>query len=324
MTVIAKDKSGALPPLPQAVQVEVEFTNACNARCSACPRDHMPSFGMLSEQTLAKILGAYVPNMRSSPEFIVAGGGEPLLHPRAIDLLSLMVRSGFATSLTTNATRISANTADQLVKLGLSCIYVSFWGITAEEYESEMHLPFAPTLANVEHLAAVARGSSTPVLVKWLRTPGMQSTNEEITRFWGDRGVDVVTGYHDVWNRGGLVQLEGSPSTRESLHLPDPSRRIWCTDIYFSDSYSWNGNCVLCCCNFFTNNQIRVGNIWSDAVRTLAERKLSILESRPIPDMCKSCLLPRDTRGLRLARLVLDSLSPEEAAMLTSYGPGST
>jgi hypothetical protein len=269
---------------------------------------------MMSEATLRRIVESYLqPGGGPSPEIIVAGGGEPLIHRQASEFLDYLVRQGFQTSLTTNASRVTPELADRLVSLGLHCIYVSFWGIRRQEYEQAMHLSFESTLSKVEQLAARARKTKTPVRVKWLRTPEIQSTDEEIASFWERRQIPTLDGYHDIWNRGGLVRQ------RVSGELPDPARRIWCADLYFAETFNWAGDSLLCCCNYFTRRQILVGSIWTDTPRQLAERKREILEQRPIPPMCQVCRLPRSSRAKRLGRFVLDHLSPADRAMLVDY-----
>ncbi len=321
--VAAPEDAIRLPAEPFPVQIEIEFTGACNAHCTACPRGNMPRFGVMSEDTLRRIIALYrdidLPRGRERPECIVAGGGEPLLHKRAVDFLRLLVDSGFRTILTTNASRVTKAMAEQLATMGLDHIYVSFWGINADEYERAMRLAFRPTLDRVLLLAARARDAGTKLSVKWLQVPELVSTNEDIERFWHERNIATVTGYHDIWNRAGQVSL-AKPGN--AGHPPDPARRIWCADLYFSDAFSWNGQCVLCCCNYFTRKQITVGDIALDTPREFSRRKLQILMRRPLPDMCRSCILPRDTRGRRLARGFLPHLSREEAAMLTDY-PGT-
>src|SRR4051812_34752057 len=188
--------------LPRPLQVELEFTNVCNAHCTACPRTDMPGAGMMTEETLARILEPY---RDTAPRVTVAGGGEPLLHRRAPELLERIVAAGFETTLITNASHLTPERTERILGLGLHAICVSFWGIEEGEYERAMRLPYKATLEKVEHLAHRARDTGTPVLVLWVRSSEITSSAESIESFWRDRWLKVDMEDNDPWNRGGLL-----------------------------------------------------------------------------------------------------------------------
>jgi hypothetical protein len=254
------------------------------------------------------------PTGQGRPRVTVAGGGEPLIHRRALPYLRRLVAEGFATTLITNASRLTPDLTEALVETGLAGICVSFWGIEEEEYERAMRLPFRATLEKVEALAEGARAAGVPLVVLWVRSPEITSDSDAIRRFWTDRGIEVDTDDNEMWNRGGLL-----PGGNNAGHAPDLERRVWCSDLYFSDAYNWAGDCLLCCCNYFTHQQIQVGNILEVGPEEIARRKGEILRRRPIPEMCRDCRLPRDRRGAWLAGPILNRLSQEEREMLTDY-----
>jgi hypothetical protein len=323
----------SLPKRPEAVEVEIELTNVCNASCSVCPRDDMPPAGMLSEETLERILDLYVElRERHSlnrvlpgsddrwPRVTVAGGGEPMIHPRAIDLLARMTERGFPVHLITNASRIDDRRLAALLDTDVSSIAVSFWGVREDEYEAAMKLPYARTLERVERLAAGAREAGIPLTITWVATSSLRSTPAEIRAFWEERGIAVDMGDHETWNRGGLVQLDGHPAPGVADRLPDPRRPVWCADLYFTDAWTWAGDCVLCCCNYFTSDRYFLGNVATHGLEELAAKKGEILRSRPLPAMCAVCEQPRRTQATWLAEPWLPFLDPEERAMVT-YDP---
>lgn len=321
-----------LPDAPEPLQLELEFTNACNARCSACPRSDMPKAGLMSEETLRLILDAYVEARPSYainrllggadyPKVTVAGGGDPLIHPHALDFLAAIVARGFQTHLITNAAKLTPQSIDELVGLGLSSVCVSFWGVRPDEYERAMRLPYRETLANVERLAQAARGAGLPLTVLWVRSPEIKSTREEIAAFWSARDIEVDLTDNHMWNRGGLTAMPKERITAGGLQRPDLSRRVWCSDIFFSDTYRWNGDCVLCCCNYFTGSPLTLGSIRDTPPAEVSRLKAGVLSDRPVPAMCQVCELPRRTRARWLGGPWLEHLTPGEEAMLT-YGPG--
>ena len=320
-----------LPETPEPVELEIELTNVCNANCSACPRDDMPAAGVLQPETLERILDEYVAlreehslnRLRpgaSYPRVTVAGGGEPMIHPRATELLARIVERGFPVHLITNGSRISERLVEPLLESGVSSIAVSFWGIERDEYENAMKLPFERTLERVERLAESARQAEVPLWVTWVATSEIRSAPERVERFWADRGIKVDLSDNETWNRGGLIQIGDRSKPGASDRLPDSRRRIWCADLFFSDAWTWQGDCVLCCCNYFTSGPLVLGNIETHTRRDIAAVKEEILHSRPLPSMCTVCEQPRRAQSSWLAEPWLPHLAPEERAMVT-YDP---
>jgi len=319
--------SATLPSVPEPVQIELEFTNACNARCTACPRDDMPPKGLASRETIDAILDGYdliadslalnrASGSRIYPTMTVAGGGDPFLHPYATDLLAHVSARGRPVHVITNASRLSPERIDRLVESGISSIVVSFWGIHRQEYEAAMRLPYDATLARVELLAARAREAGIPVCVVWVRVPEITSSPDEVLRFWSDRGIDVDLDDNYEWNRGGLLRRPMDPVALAIGSTPDPARGIWCADYFFSDSYRWNGDAVMCCCCYFTSTPVRFGNIHTDGLAAIRARKAASWHARPLAAMCQSCVLPRRLRTEWLAAPWLPLLGEDDRAEL--------
>jgi organic radical activating enzyme len=322
----------SLPSLPEPAQIELEFTNACNARCTACPRSDMPGKGLMSEDTLDAILDAYdeisddfaLARARKDgdryPSVVVAGGGDPFLHPRAESMLGRIRQRGRATHVITNASRLDERRIDDLVATGLSSVSVSFWGIHRDEYESAMRLPYDKTLATVELLAERTREAGIPLCVIWVNVDQITSTPGEVAAFWTDRGIAVDLSDNYQWNRGSLLTGPLPPESRARGSYPDPTRRIWCSDLFFSDSFRWDGEGLLCCCNYFTSNPVAFGNINRDGLTVIRARKAALSRRRPVPDMCQTCVLPRRIRTEFLAEPWLPLLSEADRAELLLEG----
>lgn len=310
---------------PFTTNVEIEFTNLCNAECTACPRSAMPVSGFMTTATLAGILDLYdavAASGQRRPRITVAGGGEPLLNKDAIALLGAMVARGYETHLITNATAITPAKAAQLAELGLRSVCVSFWGARKDEYEAAMQLPYESTLTKVELLRDALKSSPTELLVIWVRTDDIKSSDAEVKAHWDSRSIAVDLEDTGAWNRGGLLPPGGG--VRSDGHLPDAGRRVWCADLFFSDSFNWRGEMLLCCCNYFTNRQIRIAASVADGRAKMLAQKQHILDHRPLPNMCRSCSLPRAKRARFLLREHLDRLSPEARSELTVFDHGAS
>ena len=313
-----------IPEMPIPFQVEIEFSNICNAKCVACPRYDMPTPGLMKIEILEQIINHYKKakeylNWDDLPEVIISGGGEPLLNKQALSFINKITDAGFSTSLTTNGSAIDCEMAKKLANSNLEIIFISFWGIEQQEYESSMKLNFYKNLERVLTLAEECKKTNKTIFVKWVRVPELKSSDYEIEIFWEKHGIKTINGYHSIWNRGGLLEKTKLPKDAFGGQLPDTNRRIWCSDLYFSDAFNWKGDCVLCCCNYFTSNQIIVGNILVDKPEDFIARKNKILNERPIPKMCQTCKLPRASRAMRLTERIFKHLSLEDQKILTQY-----
>lgn len=306
-----KVADSVLPLIP--VEFEIEFTNVCNAQCVACPRDQMPRFGYLDSEMLAQILNVRDAALEATPflgtglpAVTVAGGGEPFLNKDALRLLKQIRQRTAALDVITNASRIDRNVANALIDLQPRSIACSFWGIEQNEYENAMRLPFAETLANVEYLGSLAVSAGIELNINIVQVPELQSSLTQITAFWQHRGIKVASNDVQMWNRGGLLTSNRGYQPTGMSVLPDPSRSLWCSEIVASVAFSWNGECVLCCCNYFARRAVSLGQLPNLDWTTIAQRKREILSKRPLPSMCSVCELPRTAQALDLLSAVSD------------------
>jgi hypothetical protein len=319
---------GRLPETPWAVEIELELTNVCNASCVACPRGDMPAHGRMTRATVDRILDRYDVvrarhplNLRRGgldyPYVTLAGGGEPLIHPQATGFIRHIVERGYRVHLISNCSALTERRLDELIDSGVSSVACSFWGVTKAEYERAMHLPYERSLRWVERLAERAAAAGIELCVTWVRSAAITSSDEDIARFWAERGIPVDMSDNYMWNRGGLNPLPLDPAADDVLKLPDFARDVWCADLYFSDTWSWDGRALLCCCNYFTSGRYEIGDAHTDGVGDLSQRKAELLGARPAPAMCQVCRQPRTQQSRWLAEPWRPYLSDEQWNRLT-------
>ena len=298
--------NGPWPRGHAPTQVEIELTNVCNASCVACPRDDLPRYGYMTADTLTQILGVYrgyrndLSGVR--PKFILAGGGEPLLHRNAVEFVQQIKQERFRVCLITNASRLHTVDLDGLVD-SVDEILVSFWGIEPSEYERAMGLDFATSLRNVRLLKTRLDNrvhGEAPIAIQCLDNEHLTSRPGEIGEFWRREGISDIRGFGSWWNRGGQLATPSESEGCERPDRPDFSRALWCSDIYFSDTYTWRGDLTLCCCYFFHQKQVLLGNVSKLTLGQIQDRKDAVFRGLP-PEPCRRCELPRRSRTEQLA-----------------------
>lgn len=86
------------------LEVEIHVTSACNLACSLCYTDSGPGLGHVPYDRLVSYLDFAA---RVEALHVAFGGGEPLLHPRLLDLAAAARHRGLLPATTTNGTLVT-------------------------------------------------------------------------------------------------------------------------------------------------------------------------------------------------------------------------
>lgn len=155
------DRDPGLFPL----HLDIDPTNRCNLSCSMCPRTWYIQEGRRewnpSERLGNMALDFY---LRLIEEGAAKGLksvklnflGEPLLYPRLEEMVAAAARAGLWVMLNTNATLLTPERSERLLKAGLSDIFFSFDSPYPEAYEKiRVGAKFEQTLANIQNFMAI-------------------------------------------------------------------------------------------------------------------------------------------------------------------------
>lgn len=132
--------------------LNVEITNRCNLRCTYCPVNRgmaRPKVDLEFER-FAEIL-ARAPGVRTLLPF---QWGEPLLHPRLLDMIALATGRGIRTFLTTNGTLLDASMQRALLSSGLARLTISVDGDDDVHWQAR-GVALAPIRERVRELRAL-------------------------------------------------------------------------------------------------------------------------------------------------------------------------
>jgi len=148
-------------PPPEAAlsgpaKVYVEPTNRCNLACRTCLRtlwDEPP--GDMDAATFARVLDG-LRACAPAPTVFFGGIGEPLAHPRIVEMVVAAAALGAPTELITNGTLLTSRRARALIDAGLGALWVSLDGATPESYTDVRLGAALPTvIANVERFRSL-------------------------------------------------------------------------------------------------------------------------------------------------------------------------
>ncbi len=114
---------------PKIIQIGVSY--ACNIRCLSCLQGAKPDGALMPWETFERIL----PLIRSGCEVLLFGRGEPLMHPRFIEMAAAATERGGIVSTVTNGTGLTSKTIAALVGAGCEHISISIHGADRETHE---------------------------------------------------------------------------------------------------------------------------------------------------------------------------------------------
>ena len=136
-------------------KIYIEPTNRCNLDCRTCMRHGWEEELGFMEFGLFEKIVSDLKAFPGTPGILFAGFGEPLGHPRIVDMVALAKSIGSETELISNGVLLDDGMAERLVAAGLDRLWVSIDGASPASYADVRlgdHLP--QIIANLERLNA--------------------------------------------------------------------------------------------------------------------------------------------------------------------------
>ncbi len=134
-------------------KIYIEPTNRCNLNCLICIRNSWnETYGEMAWPIYQKLIDG-LKDFPQAKTIAFAGLGEPLLHPKLPEMISLAHERGLRTEITSNALLLTPALARQLIDAGLDQFAVSIDGASNNVYENiRPGSSLEQITANVAHL----------------------------------------------------------------------------------------------------------------------------------------------------------------------------
>lgn len=141
-----RQELGEKLPLDTPFALHIFPSHCCNLKCTFCPHSLPPE--QLAASGFEKIIMEYtlftkcVDDCTTFPDrlkaLIFAGWGEPLTHPRIVDMVRYAKQRNIAEriEIVSNGTLLTEELSDALVNAGLDRIRISIQGVTEESYRN--------------------------------------------------------------------------------------------------------------------------------------------------------------------------------------------
>jgi radical SAM protein with 4Fe4S-binding SPASM domain len=247
----ARDWHKKFPPM-----IVVSITNVCNQKCIHCfSKDLMKMEGYVKSFLPFEIWEKMCEETSHWPGVIMNFGtdGEPLLHPRILDMLR--VARGHQISpinITTNGTRLTTNFVDAILSENLvDVMNISLDAFTAETYRKIRQYDYAPVAKKVHEFIEKrnAKKSHLKIQVNIIDQPEAHEEIESFKQYWSPLVDNVmIRTYYDATSVTG--ETGGNVTGRQSqfpqvkrwpcqmfwrrLNVGDDGTVRYCTDDWFN------------------------------------------------------------------------------------------
>ncbi len=224
----------------------LESTNACNLRCVMCPTGRgltRRKKGFMDWDLFRQIVDEMAPHVSTTTLHI---WGEPLLHPRIVEMIAYCRQRRLHAEISTNAVLLTPEMSRAILEAGLGAIYLCLDGTTPETYEQvRREASFQQTRENIlKFLELRVRGGYAQPRTK-LQIIEIAPTAKEIEAFkraWSIPGVDQINvKAFDSW--GEQIQDISALRPGERPKLP---ARFHCPNLWYHVHIYWDGTLVCC------------------------------------------------------------------------------
>jgi pyruvate-formate lyase-activating enzyme len=294
----SKAQSYALRPgaVDFPMMLVLSFVYPCNAECPHCPytnsniRDSYNDAPYMSESIFKKIAdeaGKYGAYLR------ISGGGEPMLHPKAVELLCYAKSVGCKIGLITNGSAFTEKKTIELLKAGIDMIEFSVDACDANSYAIvRKGLKWDRLIRNAKRMIYFRNklGSGSKIVASGVNQNGVNI--EAVERFWrNDIGVDnFIKRKFLTW--GDNTTLNADLSADASPYLD--TEKVPCPFIFERLNIDTRGNVMVCGYDISANTSM--GMISEDTIKNIwlgkgfnFYREMHLKNQGGDISLCKSC-----------------------------------
>ncbi|MCL4383956.1 SPASM domain-containing protein [Patescibacteria group bacterium] len=277
------------------LNIVIETTNSCNARCIMCPQIIMKRPRRLMDQKTFNLIIKRLHEDKIQPlAFILNGFGDPFTDPQLITRIQLL-KNNFPHSfikIYSNFALPSKPLIDSLLDSGLDELNISFNGFDKTSYEKVMKLKYSQTVDNINYFLSQRKlkKSSLKVRLSMALVSDNDNRLSDFINFWKDK-VDSVSTNRAHSYSGAVANTAGHHQINYTK-TPFPCKYLWNTIVINN-----LGQINLCCLDY--ESKYNFGNIEESSLLSLfyGQRFSSIrkkhlkqdLSSLPI---CQHCYTP--------------------------------
>lgn len=251
--------------------IGIETNNTCNLTCIHCPtnREMKRKKGYMELETFKKIIDL-------SPEVgrvYLTNWGEPLIHPKIVEMIRYAHIKGKQTALTTNGTVLHKSLTRELLESGLNIIKFSVDGCK-KTYEKIRGFPYEKLESNILQFFQ-------------MRNELKKHTWVEVSMVMFNETFTEIDSFFKKWKKhADFVNIQPKFLTIKKK-IPSLCKDLWRILVVL-----WNGNVAPCCVDF--EGELIIGDATKESLQKLFKGPL-MTELRKkhlrkqLPSLCIAC-----------------------------------
>jgi len=270
----------------------LSFIYICNAKCPNCPytnsqiRTEYKDRPLMEESTfklIADQCGEYGAWVR------ISGGGEPMLHPKAVELMVYAKSVGARVGLITNGSLFSTESSTQLLEAQIDMIEFSVDAGDPETYGKVRNgLKWDVLLTNVKRVMELRNQlkSSTKIIASGVNQVDVDI--EAVAKYWEPLVDNFQKRKYLTWGIN-----DPSKSADPTPYLP-PTEMIPCPFIFERLNIDSRGKVMVC--GFDIAGKTDMGNIHERSIKEIwygegfeYYRQMHLKKKGAEIDLCKDC-----------------------------------
>lgn len=270
----------------------LSFVYICNALCPSCPytnsgiRADYKDRPIMNEDTfrlIADQCGKYGAWIR------ISGGGEPMLHPRAVELLEYAKGAGARVGLITNGSRFTEESSRRLLEAQVDMIEFSVDAADPETYsEVRKGLDWDTLVKNVRRMVQLrnALKGATKIIASGVNQVGVEI--EEVAKFWEGEVDNFQKRKFLTWGIN-----DPGKSADSTPYLP-PEDMIPCPFIFERLNIDSRGKVMIC--GFDIAARTDMGNIHEKSIKDIWHdegfeyyRRMHLSNRGAEIELCRNC-----------------------------------
>ena len=270
----------------------LSFVYVCNAKCPNCPytnseiRTDYQDRPLMNEDTfkiIADQCGEYGAWIR------ISGGGEPMLHPKAVKLMEYAKKVGAKVGLITNGSRFTEASSRRLLGAQIDMIEFSVDAADPQTYERVRRgLDWKTLLKNVKRMVQLRNKlkSKTKIIASGVNQVDVDI--EAVVKFWEPMVDNFQKRKYLTWGIN-----DPSKSADPTPYLP-PEERIPCPFIFERLNIDSRGKVMVC--GFDIAAVTDMGNIHEKSIKEIWHgegfddyRQRHLSQRGDEIDLCRNC-----------------------------------
>lgn len=244
MPVHVQESYGMKPGAQEfPMMVVLSFVYVCNAGCPSCPynnsniRDDYSDALFMPEDLFKRIADESGPH---SSLLRLSGGGEPMLHPQAVELIEYAKSKGCRIGLITNGSVLDEEKLSRIIDAGIDAIEFSVDAGDSETYAIvRPGLDWDDVVTNVLMAKRIRnqKSADTKIICSIINQKGVDV--EAAENFWKDKVDKVQIRKFLTWGYNEDHSADATP------YLP-PEEKIPCPWLFERLNIDSKGNVTLC------------------------------------------------------------------------------